>query len=77
MRLPLANCPVCNAVQTFARRERQSGSRIEVYTRCLTCKSEFVLDSFSVEEKRQRARVERDRRRAIRSDFRQSHRRRS
>ena len=70
MRLPPANCPACNSLQRLARHERQIGNSIQVYTRCSACRSEFVLEVLTVEEKRQRQRAERERRHALRSQSR-------
>lgn len=70
MKLPRANCPVCNALERLTPHERRIGDRIYVYTRCGTCRSEFSIATYSIEEKRQRERAERERRRVIRAHVR-------
>jgi hypothetical protein len=67
---PPANCPVCNSLQRFSRKQQLIGNRIYVYTRCLTCRTVFPIANYSDIERRAQLRGERDRRRSIRSTHR-------
>ena len=62
------NCPVCNAMERFARKERRIGDRLYVYIRCSTCRTEFPLGVYTPEQERQQKREERERRRQIRAN---------
>lgn len=70
MKLPLVHCPSCNALERFSRRERHTGDLIYVYTACLTCRTEFPIETLTQAEKRQRQRAERERRHSLRGSHR-------
>lgn len=67
MKLPPTNCPMCNALERFARKERRIGDLIYVYTRCGTCRTEFSIEAYNVEEERQRERAHLERIRKARA----------
>jgi ribosomal protein L37AE/L43A len=68
MRVPPTNCPVCNAMERFARKERRIGDRLYVYMVCHTCRTEFPIGVYTPEQERQQKRAERERRRALRAN---------
>lgn len=53
------NCPNCNSPQKFSAKEKVEDSLIIKYVNCLTCREQFIIDTYPVDQKkvRQQARI--------------------
>lgn len=51
------NCPNCNSPQMFPAREKVENGIIIKYVCCLMCRTDFVIDTYPLQEKKKRDRA--------------------
>jgi len=64
------NCPNCNSQQRFSPKEKVDNGFIIKYVNCLTCREQFIIDTYPVNQKKMRQKASILKLRKIRRDMR-------